>query len=496
MAEPPPSSSGDGHVRLHRCIRDLAALNALPSMCVGRSPDEAFDIILDALPTALSCDLVYIEAPGPTRKECAVLHGARLTDAQTVELKSALATVAEGEAAHVERPAALHCMWVDLPMGRERGRLVTGRSTPFEVDTDRVLIRSAANLTGATLQGAHVLDSANRKDEFLAKLGHELRSPLAPILTAVELLNQHPAVARERDVIDRHTRHLARLVDDLLDISRVTRGFVELRSERVSLDSVLQRALEIVNPLVSRNRHTLRYATAPGVWLQGDHVRLAQVFGNLLTNAAKFTAPGGTIELSIASLGDRVRVSVRDNGRGIARDKLAHIFQPFVQADRDLDALRGGLGLGLAIVDDLVKRHGGTISVHSDGPARGSTFTVDLPTAAPPIEPARTPAPKAPTARNALRVLVVDDNVDLAELLSEALRREGFQTAVEYDARTALERWQSFVPHAAVLDVGLPEVDGYDLAKALRAEHGRGPLLIAATGYAQNTDRLRAADAG
>src|SRR4029079_1105296 len=195
------------------------------------------------------------------------------------------------------------------------GLLVAGRSLTLDPETDRVLVRSAANLVGTTLEAANVLERARRKDEFLAVLGHELRNPLAPILTAVELLARKPSAAREGQVIERHTRHLVRLVDDLLDISRVTRGHVELRRQRITRAWVLERAGEIAAPLVTRHRHTLRIPPADGVTLEGDPVRLAQVFGNLLTNAAKFTPPGGHIDVEIERSPDRVRVTVRDDGR-------------------------------------------------------------------------------------------------------------------------------------------------------------------------------------
>jgi CheY-like chemotaxis protein len=187
---------------------------------------------------------------------------------------------------------------------------------------------------------------------------------------------------------------------------------------------------------------------------------------------------------------------VRDNGRGMERNQLDRIFEPFVQVDRQRDALGGGLGLGLAIVSNLVQRHGGTIVAKSEGQGRGSCFTVELPTAPPPEEMVQPIPPRPPVDRAGVRVLVVDDNVDVAQLLCEALQLEGFQTAVEYDSRAALEKWRSFLPHAAILDVGLPQLDGYELARTVRARHGRLPLLIAATGYGQATDRLRAADAG
>jgi signal transduction histidine kinase len=499
MSQPPPSSSGDGAGRLERCIRDLAALNVLPSMCVGRTPDETLDIVMDALPTALGCDLIYLIMPGSPPRQRATLGGAPVPAAELAELRAVTAADGDGtDALVVLGGKRLWCLEAEVPIGGERGRLLAGRRAPLDPATDRVLVRSAANIVGTTLRTANVLEVARRKDDFLAMLGHELRNPLAPILTAVELLARNPSAARERHVIERHTRHLARLVDDLLDISRVTRGHVEMRSELVSLASVLERAAEIAAPLISRHRHAFHGAPAEGVTLQGDPVRLAQIFANLLTNAAKFTPPGGKIEVFVERAGGsgRVRITVRDNGRGIAPDQLGRIFEPFVQADRERDALRGGLGLGLAIVSDLVERHGGTITVHSAGRGQGATFSVELPTVASPAPAPEPPRPRPSGARAGVRVLVVDDNVDVAELLSEALQDEGFETAVAHDGHAALERWRIFVPHAAVLDVGLPGLDGYELAKTLRSEHGTAATLIAATGYGRQQDRLRAADAG
>jgi signal transduction histidine kinase/ActR/RegA family two-component response regulator len=497
MNGPRSSSSDDGDGRLNRCIRDLAALNALPSMCVGRSPEETLDLVMDVLPTALSCQFVYLTLSGALPLERVSLHGKILPEDDLPEIRAAvLEGAGTAVTADIPRAGELWLLEAELPVGAERGRLVAGRSTPFDMETDRVLVRSAANLVGTTLEAANVLDAARRKDEFLAILGHELRNPLAPILTAVELLARQPAAAREQQVIARHTLHLARLVDDLLDISRVTRGHIELRHERVSLGAVLQRAKEIAAPLVGRHRHALHVANADGIVLEGDPVRLAQVFGNLLTNAAKFTPPHGKIDVLVDRVPGGVRVSVRDTGRGISPDQVRRIFKPFVQLEGERDARRGGLGLGLAIVNDLVERHHGTITVESAGKDRGSTFTVELPVATA-AEARKDPEPpQTPKARAGVRILVVDDDVDVAELLSEALRIEGFQTSVAHDALAALQRWRSFVPHAGVLDVGLPELDGYELARTLRAEHGKDPTLIAATGYGQKSDRARAADAG
>jgi signal transduction histidine kinase len=497
MPAPPPTSSGEGGGRLGRCIRDLAALNALPSMCVGRTPDETLEIVLDALPTALDCELVYVELPGSPPRARGSLRGAPVPEDQRTALQAATAGQDGVDVQVTLGTDTLWCLGAELPVGNERGRLVAGRTRALDPETDRVLIRSAANIVGTTLESANVLEVARRKDEFLAMLGHELRNPLAPILTAVELLSRHPEADRERHVIERHTRHLARLVDDLLDISRVTSGHIELRDERVPLTSVLERAAELAAPLLTRLQHAFRMASAEGVTLQGDPVRLAQVFANLLTNAAKFTPPCGRIDVTVEQTGGRVRVTVRDNGRGIAADQMRRIFEPFVQAESDRDARRGGLGLGLAIVSNLVEQHGGTIAVQSDGRGRGAAFTVELPMAPVTAAPPAPPDPfVAPGPRAGVRVLVVDDNVDVAELLSEALQIEGFETAVEHDARAAVVRWRTFVPHAAVLDVGLPDLDGYQLARSLRAEHGRAPVLIAATGYGQQKDRVQAADAG
>ena len=497
MSVPPPKDSADGEGRLQRCIRDLSALNALPSMCVGRDPDAALAIVLDALPTALSCELVYLSLPGAPPKEGGSLRGQPMTASQLAEMSVVTATDADGADAQIFLSGGkLSCLEAEVPVGAERGRLIAGRRTALDPETDRVLVRAAANIVGTVVETANVLEAARRKDDFLAVLGHELRNPLAPILAAAELLARNPSAARERSVIERHTRHLARLVDDLLDISRVTRGHVELRNEEVSLGSVLNRALEIAAPLVSRYGHSLQLDPADDVAVRGDPIRLAQVFGNLLTNAAKFTPPGGRIEVLVDASAGRVRVSVRDDGRGIASDQMSRIFEPFVQVEQERDALRGGLGLGLAIVRNLVDRHAGTIFVQSDGRDRGATFTVDLPTIARTEKPTATPRPPTPTARARVRVLVVDDNVDVAELLSEALHHEGFNTATANDGHDALDKWLTFLPHAGVLDVGLPGLDGYELAKTLRAQHGRDATLIAATGYGQPRDRLRAIDAG
>ncbi|HEX3777460.1 MAG TPA: HAMP domain-containing sensor histidine kinase, partial [Polyangiaceae bacterium] len=280
--------------KLERCVRDLAALNALPSMCVGRSLDEALAMLVDALPTVLGCNVLCVTIPEPLGRRCGWLAGEPLSAAEIDQLSDA-AYVDGTDLVLYCRGRKLFCLQLDIPLGGGTGRLVAGRDMPLDPQTDRVLFRSAANLFGTTLQSASELDTARRKDDFIAMLGHELRNPLASVLAAVELMQQRGAVGREQRVIERHTRHLARLVDDLLDVSRATRGQLELRSEYVALSAVLERAAEIAEPLVRQHRHSLRITGGEGITLYADAIRLAQVFGNLLTNAAKFTPPGGNI---------------------------------------------------------------------------------------------------------------------------------------------------------------------------------------------------------
>ncbi len=483
--------------RLKRCIRDLSALTALPSLCVGRTPDETLDILIDALPTALTCDVVYIMFPGQPPQERASLHRARQSAEQLALIRAVSANDNDGaDATLFIAGERLWCIEAEVPLGAQRGRLLAGRCTALDPETDRVLIRTAANLIGTIVETANVLEVARRKDDFLAMLGHELRNPLAPIVTAVDLLRLNSTAQRERDVIERHAQHLVRIVDDLLDISRVTRGHIELRSEYVPLSSILQRAVEMAAPQITRNRHELAVADARDITLEGDPIRLAQIFGNLLTNAAKFTPVCGRIDVLLEELPGRVRVTVRDTGCGIAADQLQRIFEPFVQADRARDVLRGGLGLGLAIVRNLVERHAGTISVRSAGRGQGAEFIVELPVATAIRSQPIAPAPKPTAARAKVRVLVVDDNLDIAELMSEALEAEGYQTAIANDGKGALNRWRSFDPHAGIFDIGLPDLDGYEVARSIRADFGPGSMLIAVTGYGHPMDRSRASDAG
>jgi two-component system CheB/CheR fusion protein len=340
-----------------------------------------------------------------------------------------------------------------------------------------------------------------RKDEFLAMLGHELRNPLAPIATALELmeLKDRHVMQKEREVIRRQVDHLSRLIDDLLDVSRITRGKIQLTRQVLEISTVLAKAIEMASPLFEKRMQRLVIdVPRRGLAVDADPMRLAQVFQNLLTNASKYSEPSSQIAVRARRDGERVVVELADHGIGIAPELLPRLFELFVQGDRALDRAQGGLGIGLTIARSLCELHGGTISVASAGTGRGSTFTVALPRAeqdeAP--EPARPGEPVAPAATG-MRVLVVDDNVDAALTLQEFLTMLGHEAAIAHDGVAALEIAAAFRPDIAVLDIGLPVMDGYELARKLRDQLDRGGLrLIAVTGYGQEADRARARDAG
>ena len=362
-------------------------------------------------------------------------------------------------------------------------------------------IAGVAHDVTALATARHDAETASRaKDEFLAMLGHELRNPLAPITTALELMRMRPDVggARERAVIERQVQHLVSLVDDLLDISRITRGKVELRPEPVELAGVVSRALEIVSPLLEARQHVVAIDVPAGLVVHGDPARLAQILSNLLNNAAKYTPKAGRITVRAAPDGDHVVLDVIDTGIGIEPAMLGRIFEPFAQEQQSIDRTQGGLGLGLAIVDNLVKLHGGTVRAHSAGRGHGTALTVRLPRIDPERDPERAaPAPVAPAPNGEARILVIDDNVDAALLLAELLEVGGYRTLAAHDGPSALAAAQAFHPQLAVVDLGLPVMDGFELARHLRELHTAPTTkLVALTGYGQPQDRAKTAAAG
>ncbi len=348
-------------------------------------------------------------------------------------------------------------------------------------------------------------ESANRsKDEFLAVLGHELRNPLAPIVTALALLARHDDESSQRALtaIDRHARHLVRLVDDLLDVSRITEQKIQLRKELCDLADVVERATELARPLFDEREHHVEIAVPAGIEVVADATRLVQVVSNLLNNAAKYTPPGGRIAITGVARAGRAELTVRDNGSGIDPGMLALVFDRFTQERQSLDRSQGGLGLGLAIVKSLVAMHGGTVSAFSEGLGCGSVFTVSLPLASaaigagPRAEAAASARPAVDAASaSSRRVLVVDDNVDAAELMTELLRSSGHDAISAPDGPTALRLVENFRPDVALLDIGLPVMDGFELARRLRAQFG-AVRLVALTGYGRADDHKRALAAG
>ncbi|WP_343051446.1 ATP-binding protein [Pseudaquabacterium terrae] len=347
-------------------------------------------------------------------------------------------------------------------------------------------------------------DSSRAKDEFLAMLGHELRNPLAPIVSALHLMRRRGGVdsTREQGIILRQVEHLVRLVDDLLDVARVTRGQIALRHECVELQAVLGQAVELARPLIEQRGHRLHTDIAPGLRCEGDPVRLAQVIANLLTNAARYTEPGGEIHLLAQPVDDeRLCIRVIDNGIGVALPVLPRIFDLFYQGRRDLARAGGGLGIGLALVRKIVELHGGSVEARSEGPGRGSEFIVRLPlrAAAPRLATpaANDGAPPVLATPQRRRVMVVDDNVDGAQTLGCLLAAGGHEVEVFNEPLGALAALQRFGPEVAVLDIGLPVMDGYELAGRIRAAIGPDACrLIALSGYGQDTDRQRSHDAG
>lgn len=347
------------------------------------------------------------------------------------------------------------------------------------------------------------LRTADRqKDEFLATLAHELRNPLAPLLNALDIMRvsggNPQAMQSARDMMARQLHQMVQLVNDLLDVSRITTGKMVLKKERTPLAGIIQTSLESARPLIEMHGHRLEVSVPGGpVWLMADPTRLAQVFVNLLNNAAKFTDAGGTVRLAATHDGETLSLTVSDTGMGIAPDMLPVIFDMFAQADRSLERANAGLGVGLSLARYLVEVHGGSITAHSDGPGRGSAFTVHLPTLAAEA-PVETPATAlAPAPATHFRVLLADDNVDFAASLAMLLETMDHEVAVANDGQRALEIAPAFNPDFFFLDIGLPKLHGYDLARQLR-EHPvtRRAVMVAVSGWGQEEDKRRSLAAG
>lgn len=346
-------------------------------------------------------------------------------------------------------------------------------------------------------------DADRRKSEFLAILAHELRNPLAPIRNALQILRRADGKRESAplvlDMMERQVAQMVRLVDDLLDVSRIAHGTIPLRRERVELAAIVHQAVETVQPLVVQLGHelTITLPTEP-IYVDADPARLTQVVGNLLNNACKFTEPGGRIQLSVEPERDQAVIRVKENGLGIAAEHLADIFDMFAQIDTSLERSNAGLGLGLMLVKTLVEQHGGSVEACSDGVGHGTQFVVRMPMIAELSAPPKGSLAVQPRTSALPRILVVEDNKDAAESMACLLELDGFETRIAYDGLHAVQAAEHWMPDVVLLDIGLPKLDGYEVARRIRSQRrgGNGVTLIAITGWGQDDDRLRTSEAG
>ena len=385
-------------------------------------------------------------------------------------------------------------------------RWIHTRAGRVDDETPTLIVGISLDVTERRKAEEELREVNHQKDEFLAMLAHELRNPLAPIRNASEVLRAHstgvPELEWARTVIERQTRHLVRLVDDLLDVSRMVRGKIVLKKANVEIAELIQHAVDTSQPLIRSRRHRLHVNVPPGsLTIDGDLTRLAQVLANLLNNAAKYTDEGGQIWLDVGIEGSEVVVRVRDTGPGIPRQLLPHVFDLFTQAERTLDRAQGGLGIGLTLVKLLVEMHGGSVEARNADTGSGAEFIVRLPAnmAIPTLrsgELARD-SPQSGSAEKVLKVLVVDDNVDAADSIALLLTIDGFNAQSVHGAVAALDTVDSFKPDVVLLDIGLPVMDGYEVARRLRSHNAIEDLrIVALSGYGQQADRDRAAQAG
>lgn len=458
----------------------------------GRQPELPF-------PEPQEAELPYPELSGVRR-----VRGVTSEDGSVLAIAGGSPDLAAIEEVRLALPLLAATFRAEQRARVGRGHTTVARAAAQQAEA----LASSLAATQSELRAAlcELQETDRRKDQFLAMLAHELRNPLAPLVTALHLLRVRPrdeaGVERAVEIANRQVQQMARLVDDLLDVSRITRGKIELRTARHELRTLIARAMECVQPHVASRRHQIS-VTVPEepLWLFADAVRIEQILTNLLNNAIKYTDPGGRIEVLVERNGSEAIFRVKDTGIGISPSLLPRIFDLFMQADRSLDRSQGGLGIGLTLVRMLVEMHGGTVAVESAGEGHGSEFTVRLPLADGPAEGESAAANVAtPTSRRdgrALRrVLVVDDNVDAADMLAEAIRALGHDVRLAHDGPSAINVAESFAPEVVFLDIGLPGMDGYEVALRLRRPPLAPMTLVALTGYGRDADKLRAREAG
>jgi two-component system, sensor histidine kinase len=463
---------GDSGGQLAEALREQPAWSAIPLLVIAK--EGATASVQSSAPDIFN-NLIVVERPVRTRSLASVVASALRARHHQYQMRDLL---------HVREQQSAELL--------EQGERLRQALSALQ-QSEAELARQAEELRRAD----------RRKDEFLATLAHELRNPLAPIRTGMDLLvrrRDHESAERTLGVMQRQVTHMVRLIDDLLDVSRITRGKLELKRERVSVTAVVAAAIEASRPLIEKNQHTLRVDVKDAsLHFEADVTRIAQVISNLLNNSSNYTASGGLIELTVERVGEDALIQVRDNGTGIPREHLENIFEMFSQVNRTLDRSHGGLGIGLALVRSLVEMHGGSVEADSPGRGQGSTFSVRLPIVAdcPTHEARQAEASTAPALDVKARILVVDDNEDAAELLSVMLETAGYVTSAVHDGAAALAAVEAWRPHVIVLDIGLPGMSGYDVARQLRRQPRLAPLaLIALTGWGSHGDKQLAMEAG
>ena len=469
-------------------------------------PDDLHAVV-DEEDTSGASTVVGRHAIGPYGEP--VLHELRQGHALVVNDVASDARIApDASAAFAEREVAA-CIAIPLvKAGRFAAALVVSQSTrrtwaPEEVE----LVEEAAERIWAAVERANaeqgLREADRRKDEFLAILAHELRNPLAPLRNALEVMRLAPrdldVVEQARAMMSRQLSQMVRLIDDLMDVSRISRGKVELRRERVELAPIVSQAVETSRPLIDANRQRLSIEMpTKSIFIDADPTRLAQVFANLLNNAAKYTNPAGSITFAVRCSADHVVVSVRDDGLGIPAEMLPRVFDMFLQVDRSLEKAQGGLGVGLSLVKGLVELHGGNVEAHSEGPGRGSEFVVRMPLARPLARKAGLSAARDKAGANVRRrILIVDDNRDAATSLATVLTAMTYETRTAFDGLEAMEVSSVFRPHVVLLDIGMPRLNGYEACRRMRQEPwGRKAMMVALTGWGRDEDQQRSRQAG
>ena len=496
---------------LQTCVRDLMRLLALPAIWNGRDPQTILAVFCETLESALALEACYVCARvAPDRPlACALrIRGAFVEDTHPAWrcFVDAAGQPHSGPPTLLDDTpiGALRMLSYDMGFFGEGSVCVASSDPNFPSATQSLVLQAAVTLAASGLHSARLAEEKEQarkgRDEFLAVLSHELRNPLAPIVTALDLIKLRAAgeLPREYEIIQRQVERLTRLTADVSDVSRLARGTVDLAKEPVEVASIVAKAVERAGPLLEQRRHYVRIEVpASGLTVDGDPARLTQVFTNLLTNAAKYTDPGGNIAVSAWRDDSEIRVSVSDNGVGIEPELLPHLFDLFLQGRPGPERRSGGLGIGLALVKTLVQLHGGAIAVSSAGRGHGAEFVVTLPALALAEHTKPVQAGRMPAAQRSQRIVVVDDNRDAAELVAEVLSTVGHDVTIANDALQAITLIARVKPDVVVLDIGMPIMDGHELASRIRKEFGdSGPRLVAVTGFGLDQDRLKSVEAG